>query len=42
MSKSRSIDCADAAKLARFWVDVLGRQVNLDPRIYAPNFQLGH
>jgi catechol 2,3-dioxygenase-like lactoylglutathione lyase family enzyme len=23
-----SIDCADAAKLAQFWADVLGRQVN--------------
>jgi predicted enzyme related to lactoylglutathione lyase len=26
-----SIDCADAAKLARFWADVLGRQVNPQP-----------
>jgi catechol 2,3-dioxygenase-like lactoylglutathione lyase family enzyme len=26
-----SIDCADAAKLADFWADVLGRQVNPPP-----------
>lgn len=26
-----SIDCADAAKLARFWADVLGRTVNPEP-----------
>jgi hypothetical protein len=26
-----SIDCADAAKLARFWADVLGRQVSPQP-----------
>ena len=26
-----SIDCADAAKLARFWADVLGRQVEPRP-----------
>jgi Glyoxalase-like domain len=26
-----SIDCADAARLARFWADVLGRQVNPEP-----------
>ncbi|WP_297660848.1 VOC family protein [Pseudonocardia sp.] len=26
-----SIDCADAAKLAHFWADVLGRQVNSQP-----------
>jgi catechol 2,3-dioxygenase-like lactoylglutathione lyase family enzyme len=26
-----SIDCADAAKLAQFWADVLGRQVNPQP-----------
>jgi hypothetical protein len=26
-----SIDCVDAAKLARFWADVLGRQVNPEP-----------
>ncbi|GAA1264982.1 hypothetical protein GCM10009609_30230 [Pseudonocardia aurantiaca] len=28
-----SIDCADAAKLARFWADVLGRQVNPQPTV---------
>jgi catechol 2,3-dioxygenase-like lactoylglutathione lyase family enzyme len=26
-----AIDCADAADLARFWADVLGRQVAEDP-----------
>jgi len=26
-----SIDCADAAKLAQFWADVLGREVNPQP-----------
>jgi hypothetical protein len=26
-----SIDCADAAKLARFWAEVLGRPVNPQP-----------
>jgi catechol 2,3-dioxygenase-like lactoylglutathione lyase family enzyme len=26
-----SIDCADAAKLAQFWADVLGREVNPRP-----------
>jgi len=26
-----SIDCADAAKLAQFWADVLGRAVNPQP-----------
>jgi predicted enzyme related to lactoylglutathione lyase len=26
-----SIDCADAAKLAQFWADVLGRQVSPQP-----------
>jgi hypothetical protein len=26
-----SIDCADAAKMAQFWADVLGRQVNPQP-----------
>jgi len=26
-----SIDCSDAAKLARFWADVLGRTVNPEP-----------
>jgi hypothetical protein len=26
-----SIDCADAAKLAQFWADVLGRTVNPQP-----------
>lgn len=26
-----SIDCADAAKLARFWADVFGRPVNPEP-----------
>jgi catechol 2,3-dioxygenase-like lactoylglutathione lyase family enzyme len=26
-----SIDCADAAKLARFWADVLGQQVSPQP-----------
>lgn len=26
-----SIDCADAAKLAQFWAEVLGRQVNPEP-----------
>jgi predicted enzyme related to lactoylglutathione lyase len=26
-----SIDCADAAKLARFWADVLGREVSPEP-----------
>jgi len=26
-----SIDCADAAKLARFWAEVLGREVNPQP-----------
>jgi catechol 2,3-dioxygenase-like lactoylglutathione lyase family enzyme len=28
---SLSIDCADAAKLAHFWADVLGREVNPQP-----------
>jgi hypothetical protein len=26
-----SIDCSDAAKLAQFWADVLGRTVNAAP-----------
>jgi len=26
-----SIDCSDAAKLAQFWADVLGRTVNPEP-----------
>jgi hypothetical protein len=26
-----SIDCADAAKLARFWAEVLGRPVSPEP-----------
>jgi Glyoxalase-like domain len=26
-----SVDCADAAKLAQFWADVLGRAVNPKP-----------
>jgi hypothetical protein len=26
-----SVDCADAATLAQFWADVLGRQVNPEP-----------
>ena len=26
-----SIDCADAAKLARFWAEVLGRPVSPSP-----------
>lgn len=26
-----SVDCADAAKLAEFWADVLGRQVGPEP-----------
>ncbi|MDT7654607.1 MAG: hypothetical protein QOI36_6013 [Pseudonocardiales bacterium] len=26
-----SIDCTDAAKLAQFWADVLGRAVNPQP-----------
>lgn len=26
-----SIDCSDAAKLARFWSEVLGRPVNAEP-----------
>jgi hypothetical protein len=28
---SLSIDCSDAAKLAQFWADVLGRTVNAAP-----------
>jgi hypothetical protein len=31
-----SIDCADAAKLARLWADVLGRQVNPQPTTELP------